>query len=236
MVETPKLSSLAGELLKFFLFSSLILGIAISGALFFLGGVNPYYAVGAGFGVALLWVFLSILWMKTKIEELFGRLMYVIDILEEKHREKMVVPIPLHEEVLDVVHSIKELVETFEERYERSIRELEDQLDSISENAAAILRALEELQEGRTQVELPTGLDPVGAIGQSLEHLLEIYREKFSKIKALNEECRRELESLILLLEEKSDKIDLNKVKEGLEKLIEVQGEIKRELGFLKDI
>ncbi len=236
MVETPKLSSLAGELLKFFFLSSLFLGVMISLLLFFLGGMNPYYAVGVGFGVAVVWVLLNILWMKSKIEELFGRLMYVIDILEEKHREKMVVPIPLHEEVLDVVHSIRELVNSFEERYEKSIRELEEQLETISENAATILKALEELQEGKTEVDLPTGLDPVGAIGQSLEHLLELYHEKFSRIKALSEECRGELETLNSLLEEKHDKIDVKRLKEGIEKLIEVQGEIKRELSFLKDI
>lgn len=236
MVETPKLSSLAGELLKFFLFSSIVLAVIISVLMLYLGNVNPYYAVGAGFVVAVTWVLLSILWMKSKIEELFGRLMYVIDILEERHKEKMVVPIPIHEEVLEVVQSIRELVQSFEEKYERSIRELEDQLDAISENASTILRALEDLQEGKTRVELPTGLDPVGAIGQSLEHLVELYREKFSRIKSLSEECRRELESLVLLLEEKSDKIDVERLKEGLEKLIEVQGKIRRELSFLKDI
>ncbi len=236
MVETPKLSSLAGELLKFFFLSSLFFGVMISLLLFFLGGMSPYYAVGVGFGVSIVWVLLNILWMKSKIEELFGRLMYVIDILEEKHREKMVVPIPLHEEVLDVVQSIRELVNSFEERYEKSIRDLEEQLETISENAATILKALEELQEGKTEVELPTGLDPVGAIGQSLEHLLELYHEKFSRIKVLSEECRRELETLNSLLEEKHDKIDVKRLKEGIEKLIEVQGEIKRELSFLKDI
>lgn len=236
MVETPKLSSLAGELLKFFLLSSLLLGVVISFLFFFLGNVNPYYAVGAGFGVAVLWVFLSIFWMKNKIEELFGRLMYVIDILEERQREKMVIPIPLYEEVLEVVHSIRELVKSFEEKYERNIRELEEQLEVISENAATILKALEELHEGRTKVELPTGLDPVGAIGQSLEHLLELYHERFSRIKRLTEECRRELETLVSLLKEKNDKIDVSKLKEGIDKLVEVQGNIERELRFLKDI
>lgn len=236
MVETPKLSSLAGELLRFFLFSSLLLGVIISVLLFSLGKVEPYQAVGGGFGVALVWVVFNILWMRGKIGELFGRLMYVIDILEERHRDRMVVPIPIHEEVLEVIQSVRELVRSFEERYERNIRELEDQLETMSENASKILVALEELQEGKTRVELPSGLDPVGAIGQSLEQVVGMYHEKFSRIKALAEECRKEINLLTLLLEEKGDKIDVNRLQEGMERLMQLSEEVRGELSSLKDI
>lgn len=47
---------------------------------------------------------------------------------------------------------------------------------------------------------------------------------------------RGDLEVLILLLEEKHDKIDVNRLKEGTERRIEVQGDIGWELGFLQEI
>ncbi|HIQ30642.1 MAG TPA: hypothetical protein EYH49_00565 [Aquifex aeolicus] len=236
MVEVPRLSSLSGELLKFFFLSSVVLGIVIASALFFLGGGNPYVAVGAGLAISMVWVLLNLLWVRTKIEELFGKLLYVIEILEEKHKEKAVVPIPLHQEILGVVDGIRELVQTFEDRYEKNLRELEEQIEVISENSAKILKALEKLEEGYTSVELPTGMDPVGAIGQLLQQVVDNYRERFIRIKKVSEECRKELEALSLLLGEKEGKINPDKVKEGLERVVRKHEVIARELGSLRDI
>ncbi len=236
MVETPKLSSLAGELLRFFFFSSVALGLSISAALYFFGKVDPLPSLAVGFAIAFLWVLFNLLWTKNKIEELLVRLVYIIDMLEERHKERMVVPIPVHEEVLEVVGGIRELVKSFEERYKKNIRELEEQIDAISENAAKILEALEELESGKMSVEFPTGLDPVGAIGQSIQHIVELYRDKFHRIKELNQRCRNKLEFLSLLLEEKHDKIDVEGLKEGIKKIAETQEEIAQELSFLKDI
>jgi len=234
MVETPKISSLANELLKFFILSSIFLGVLLSFAFFFLGGMNPYYSLGVGFAISSAWVLFNILWTKGKLEELFGRLLYVIDILEEKHKEKMVVPIPIHEEVIDVVNSIKELVQSFEEKYQRQISSLEDQIESISENASRLLEALEKVQEGDLKAEFPTGLDPVGAIGQSVQHVFENYAELFTLIKDRLSRCREELERISALLEEKDDKIDVQRVKEGIEKIMRLEEEIREELKFLK--
>jgi len=44
MVETPKLSSLASELLRFFLISSFLFGLLISLVFYLLAGINPYQA------------------------------------------------------------------------------------------------------------------------------------------------------------------------------------------------
>ncbi len=236
MVETPKLSSLAGELLKFFLLSSFLLGLLISFVLFFLGKINVYYALGAGFTISTAWVLFNILWTKSKLEELFGRLLYVIDILEEKHREKAVVPIPIYEEVLGIVDSIRELVKNFEEKYEKEIRELEDQIETISENASKILVALEKVQDGRLKTEFPSGLDPVGAIGQAMQQICSLYLDKLSRIKSVIKECREELEKISLLLGDGEDKIDVRKVKEGIEKIIKAEEAIEEELRFFKDI
>ena len=234
MVETPKISSLASELLKFFLLSSIFLGVLLSFAFFFLGGMSPYYALGVGFAISSAWVLFNILWTKGKLEELFGRLLYVIDILEEKHKEKMVVPIPLHEEVIDVVNSIKELVQSFEEKYQRQISSLEDQIESISENASRLLEALDKVQEGDLKAEFPTGLDPVGAIGQAVQHVFEDYAELFAGLKGRLNECREELERISALLQEKDDKIDVQRVKEGIEKIMKLEREIREELKFIK--
>ncbi len=235
MVETPKISSLANELLKFFVLSSIFLGLLISFAFFFLGNMNAYYALGVGFAISSAWVLFNILWTKGKLEELFGRLLYVIDILEERHKEKTVVPIPIHEEVLEVVHGIRELVQSFEEKYQRQISSLEEQIESISENASQLLTSLDRVQEGYLRTEFPSGLDPVGAIGQAIQHVLEDYADLFQKIKGGITQCREELERISALLEEKDDKIDIQRVKEGIERIMELEREITEELKFIKE-
>ncbi|NPA42151.1 MAG: hypothetical protein GXO18_07765 [Aquificae bacterium] len=235
MVETPKLSSLAGELLKFFIFSSLLLGATIALILFFIGKLNPYYSVGIGFAVAFGWVIFNIIWTKNKLEELFGRLLYVIEILEERHKERMVVPIPLHEEVLDIIRSIKELVKSFEDRYEREIKSLEEQIENISENAARVLTALEKAQEGYINVEFPSGLDPVGAIGQAVQHTLEEYQSRFLEIKKNLAVCDRELHRILSLIDKKEDKIDFQEVKEGIERIKMAEEQIEKALEFIKE-
>ncbi len=236
MVETPKLSSLASELLKFFLLSSFLFGLILAFVFFFLGGVNPYYSLGAGFAIAMAWVLFNILWTKGKLEELFGRLLYVIDILEEQHRDKAVVPIPLHEEMLGIVDSIRELIKNLEEKYTRELREAEEQLETISENSAKIIEALEKIHEGHMNVEFPTGLDPVGAIGQAFEQTFEIYKDKIKTIKDHVAECRTVLQELTAMLEEDRDKIDPDRVKEGLSRLAETEERIEKELRFFKDV
>ncbi len=234
MVETPKLSSLAGELLKFFFLSSILLGVLLSFAFFFLGQMNAYYALGTGFAISAGWVLFNILWTKNKLEELFGRLLYVIEILEERQKEKTVVPIPLHEEVMDIVHSIRELVKGFEEKYEREVRSLEEQIETISENASRLLTALDKAQEGEIDVEFPSGLDPIGAIGQAVEQTIEEYRNRLLSIGEKVELCKDELERIHALIEENGDKIDVQRVKEGIDRLMKLEKEIEKELSFIK--
>ncbi len=235
MVETPKLSSLAGELLKFFILSSFFFGLLISAVLIVLGNVNPYFALGIGFVIAIAWVLFNILWTKSKMEELFGRLMYVIEILEEKQREKAVVPIPIHEEVLEIVNSIKELVESFEEKYRKEIRELEDQIDSISERAAGLFEALRKAEEGYLKTNFPSGLDPIGAIGQSIQQVLDLYTEKLLKIRSQINTCKEEIDRIYTLLEEKTDKIDIDRLRKGIGRIRRAQEEIIKELSFFKE-
>ncbi len=236
MVETPKLSSLAGELLRFFLISSFLVGVLISLVFYLFAGINPYQSFALGFFIAAVWVFFNILWTKGKLEELFARIMYVIELLEEKQKGKTVVPVPIHEEMLDIVNSIRELVASFEEKYERQIRDLEDQIESISENSTRILRALEKMEEGYLKTEFPTGLDPVGAIGQAMQQVCDVYREKFTRVKEFFQECRKDLEELALLLEESEDKIEVHRIKEIVNRLARAEERIEEELGFLKDI
>ena len=236
MVETPKLSSLAGELLKFFMVSSLIFGGIIAFVFFFLGGLNPYYSVGAGLLIALTWVLFNILWMKGKLEELFGRLLYIVDLLEERHKETTVVPIPIHEEVMGIVTSIKNMIANFEEKYQKELRELEEQMDLISDNSSKIIEALEKVHDGYMKVDFPSGLDPVGAIGQALEQTFEFYRERFSNIKKYLAECHKRVTSLALLFEEDGDKIDIDEAKRLLDEISELEEEIEKELRYLKDV
>lgn len=236
MVETPKLSSLASELLKFFIISSLIFGGIISFVFFFLGGVNPYYSIGAGLLIALTWVLFNIFWMRGKLEELFGRLLYIVDLLEERHRETTVVPIPIHEEVMGIVTSIKNLISNFEEKYQRELKELEEQMDLVSENSSKIIEALEKAHDGYLKVGFPSGLDPVGAIGQALEQTFEIYRERFAGIKEKVRECGKKITSLALLFEGDGDKIDIDEVRRLLDEISELEEEIEKEIGFMKDI
>ncbi|RLJ70223.1 hypothetical protein BCF55_0489 [Hydrogenivirga caldilitoris] len=235
MVETPRISSLGNELLKFFVLSSIFLGILISFALFFLGQVNPYYALGVGFAISSAWVVFNLLWTKGKLEELFGRLMYVIDILEERHKEKTVVPIPIHEEMVTVVESIKELVKNFEDKYQKQINALEDQIESISENTSKLLESLDRVREGYLKTEFPAGLDPVGAIGQAVQNVFEDYAELFMEIKRDLRECGEELERISALLEEKDDKIDVQRVKEGIERVMKLERGVMKRLELIKE-
>ncbi len=235
MVETPKLSSLAGELLRFFIYSFLLLGTTLSLILFFIGKLNPYYSAGLGFAVALGWVFFNIFWFKSKLEELLGRLLYVIEVLEEKHRGNVVIPVPLYEEVFEIVKNIRDLVTSFENRYKREIKSLEEQIDAISESTALILQALEKAEEGYVNVEFPKGLDPVGAIGQAIQLTLKKYQSRLLEIKHRLKFCEEELYRINTLLEEKGDKINLQEVKEGLEKIRSIEEEVRKSLEFIKE-
>ncbi|GEM_PF-1992964 len=236
MVETPKLSSLAGELLRFYILSSLMLGLFISLVLYFIGKIGFYTSFGLGFLISTVWIFFNIMWTKGKLEELFARILYIIELLEEKHKGKTVVPVPIHEEMLGIINSIKDLVNNFEEKYERQIKDLEDQIDTISENTRQILSALEKMEEGYMKANFPVGLDPVGAIGQAIQQVCEIHRSKITKIKELLSELNTELHSIALLLEEKGDKIDVRRLEEGVKKLIITEEKIEAELKFFKDI
>ncbi len=235
-IEFPKLSSLSAEILKFSFFSFIFLGVIISSLMVIFGRMHPVYAGFIGFGVSLIWVIIMILWTKGKIEELFSKLVYVIDTLEEEKGKKAVIPIPIHEEIIGIIESIKRIVENFEERYEKNIKELEAQLEAISENTAKILRALEKMDEGHIRVEFPYGLDPVGAIGQALQQVVSKYVAKLTAIKLSLQECENIINSLALLLEEEGDKIDKNRIRESILKLKEVEEKLKTELEFFKDV
>lgn len=236
MVEAPRLSSLAGELLKFFAISSVLFGVVLSFVFFFIGGIEVYYSVGAGLAIALAWVLFNIIWMKGKLEELFGRLLYVVDLLEEKHKEPTVVPIPIHEEVLSVVNSIKNVLNTLEERYQKELRDLEEQMDLISENSSKIIEAIEKIHEGRIKVDFPSGLDPVGAIGQALQQTFDLYAKKLARVKDKVAELRRKVITLSLLLEEGGDKIDMGEVKRLVNEISDIEVEIEGELKFIRDV
>ncbi len=236
MVEAPRLSSLAGELLRFFAFSSILFGVILSFVFFFFGGVDVYYSVGAGLLIALGWVLFNIIWVKGKLEELFGRLLYVVDLLEERHKEPTVVPIPIHEEVVSIVNSIKNVLNTLEERYQRELRDLEEQMDLISENSSKIIEALEKVHEGNIKADFPSGLDPVGAIGQALQQTFELYAKKLGKVKDKVSELRRKVITLSLLLEEGGDKINIEEVKRIVNEISDIEVEIEGELKFIRDV
>ncbi len=237
MVETPKLSSLASELIRFVIVSALVFGGVISFALFFLGELDPYKAVGVGFSIALVWVVFNIVWVKGKLEDMFSRLSYVIDILEEREKvkEKAVVPIPIHEEVVGIVNGIKELIDSFEGRYEKVIKDLEDQIENISENTYKLLDALEQLEHGNIDVEFPSGLDPIGAVGQAMQHAWDIYADKLKNIKRLGRQCKAEMVAISLILKKEGDTIDIQRLREGIDRVISIEEEIEKELRFIKD-
>ncbi len=235
MVETPKLSSLAGELLKFFMLSSLLFAGIIAFVFFFVGGVNAYYSIGAGLLIALAWVLFNLIWMKGKLEELFGRLLYIVDLLEERHKERTVVPIPVHEEVMGIVTSIKNLINNFEEKYQKDLRELEDQMEVISDNSSKIIEALEKVHDGHLRVEFPSGLDPVGAIGQALQQTFEFYADRFKTIREKIDRCKSITSTLALLLEEDGDKIDIGEIRRLLDEIKVLEEDIEKELRFIKD-
>ncbi len=231
MVEAPKISSLAGELLKFSVLSAGFLAVVLGVIFFFFADFNVYLSAGLSMLVAMGWSLLILVWVKTKLEELLGRLVYVIEVLEEKPYEKAVIPIPLYEELLEIVSSIKELVNSFEDRYRKEINSLNEQIESISESTSKILSSLEKFQEGYLDVEFPKGLDPVGAVGQAMEIALKEYRKVFTNIKREMEICSRELDKISDLLAQKGDKIE---IETSLKRLRMAEEEIKRNLEFIK--
>ena len=236
MVETPKLSSLSGELLRSFVLFSLVLGLVVSVILYFVFNINPYMAVAVAFSLSGIWIIFHLFWIKSKVEELLGRLIYVIDLLEEKHKDKPVVPIPVYREMLDVIAGVKDLINTFEERYEKQIKDMEDQIEVMSENSSKLIDALEKLNDGHLNPEFPEGLDPVGAIGQAFEHTVGIYRSKIVTIKSQLAEIKTVLDNISRIVEHESDKIDILTLKEGIGRLRDAVKEIEEELGFFKDV
>jgi len=92
------------------------------------------------------------------------------------------------------------------------------------------------MEEGYLGTEFPSGLDPVGAIGQAIQQVCDVYREKFTKMKEFLEECGRDLKELALLLEESEDKIEVHRIREIVNRLARAEERIEEELRFLKDI
>ena len=229
-IEIPRKASLSDELVKFFFLSSTFLFLSLSVILYGLGGVGIFYAVSISLVVSLGWTSLLLYWLKDKLERILGRMVYVIDLFEQSRYEKAVATVPIYEEMLVIIDSIKDILSSVESKCSRELSELQEELDVISENTSKIIEGLQRVAEGDLGTEFPSGLDLAGAIGQAVGQSLAEIRKRLLKVK---EDVER-LHSKTQKLAENCESINDKSLKEEIYNILQEEEKILKELGFFK--
>ncbi len=229
-IEIPRKASLSDELVKFFFLSSTFLFLSLCVILYGLGGVGMLYSVAISLIVSLGWTSLLLYWLKDKLERVLGRVVYVIDLFEQSRYEKAVATVPIYEEMLIIIDSIKDILASVESKCSREISELQEELDVISENTSKIIEGLQLVAEGNLRAEFPSGLDLAGAIGQAVGQSLAEIRKRLLKVKEDLERLHSRTQSLAKNCESINDK----SLKDEIYNILQEEEKILKELGFFK--
>ncbi len=230
MVEIPRRASLSEELLKFFFLSSTFLFLSLTLVFHFLGGIEVLQSALISIPVSVGWTFVLIQWLKGKIERVLGRLMYVVDLMEQSRHERAVAAVPIYEEMMIIIESIKEVLSSVESKCDRELKELEEQLELISENTAQIIERLQLISEGDLTVTFPSGLDLSGAIGQAVNQSLAEIRKRILSVRASLERLYRQTQQVLEDCESINDKTLRNEIYN----ILKEEEKILKELGYFK--
>ncbi len=237
MLEIKRLTSLSSDLLKFSIIATLFFGSILALILYY--GTDVNLIASASFGYIFVF-FVSIsfyAYIKAKINQVIGRLLYIIEMMEEKEKTTEV-PIPVPEETIDIIESVNETLQSLETKFAREVEELEEQLDIISDNISKAIEELSRSMEGYTNIELPKGLDPIGALGQVTDMVLKTYRKRIKELKEGVESIRKEVDEILNTVRQNEalSREDIDKLKRKLERLKYEEEKIENSLKFFKDI
>ncbi len=237
MLEIKRLTSLSSDLLKYSLFITAIFGSALTLILYY--GTNVNLVASASF--SYIFVFLLSLsfyaYIKAKINQVVGRLLYIIELMEESEKTAEV-PIPVPEETIDIIESVNETLQSLETKFAREVDELEEQLDIIADNISKAIEELSRSMEGYTNIELPKGLDPIGALGQVTDMVLKTYRRRIKELKEGLESIRKEVDEILNAIKQSEalNREDIDNLKRKIERLKYEEEKIENSLKFFKDI
>jgi len=226
--------SLADEILKLFPKIFLIIFIPTLLVLRFLLQVEWLFATLISVGYALILSAILIQLISKKFETCLGRLYYISTVFYE-HRDALdreVIPIPVYEEMTEILENFEKSLKALKSSCSKSVKELESEYASVVDKASAMITTLEKLRAGEfAPDEFPSGLDPVGALGEALkETITEIY-QRLRRARELLYELEDELKHVNLFIEGGADKDIIYPKLKNMEKIIR---EIKKELEFFK--
>jgi len=142
--------------------------------------------------------------------------------------ENLQTPITIYEEVEEVLKPLEETLLELKGRYESKFKELETSYESMLEKSSSLIRYLEQMKEGYLNTEeIPTGIDPVGAMGVALKESLEELKDRIQNAKILLEEIRADFGELEHSIQDEN----LVKKLKAIESII---NKLEKELSFFK--
>jgi gas vesicle protein len=230
MVEIPRKASLSEELIKFAFWSSTFLLVTLFMVLIGLGDLDFKYALLVSIPISLGWTFILLSWLKGRIESILGRLVYIVDLMEQSKHGRVVAAVPIYEEMLVIIDSIRDILSGVESKCDREIKELQEQLDMIAENTSQIIDRLQMLSEGNMDIEFPSGLDLSGAIGQALNQSLAEIRKRLLYVKEAVQNLYDRTQNLLEDCEHIRDK----NLREEIYNILKEEEKILEKLEFFK--
>ena len=168
--------------------------------------------------------------IKQKLESLLGKLYYLTILFSENREDvkNILIPITIYEELEEILKLFEETLVVLKESYETKIRELETNYESILEKSSSLIESIEQMKQGyENTTGIPTGIDPVGAVGVALKESLEELKDRVQSAKILLEEIRADFGELEHSIQDEH----LAKKLKAIESII---NKLERELSFFK--
>ena len=183
-----------------------------------------------GLGVSLILTAIYTYFLKKKLESILENF-YSATVLLSENKENignLQTPITIYEEVEEVLKPLEEALLELKGRYESKFRELETSYESLMEKSSSLIRYLEQMKEGYLNIDdIPTGIDPIGAMGVALKESLEELKDRIQNAKVLLEEIRADFGELEHSIQDEN----------LLQKLKAIEGiinKLEKELSFFK--
>ncbi len=146
--------------------------------------------------------------------------------------EKEIIPIPIYEEMKGILTNIEKTLVDLKKSCEKRISELDKELSQLVEKTAELIRIVERLKEGEFDLDnIPSGLDPVGALGEVLKESLEEIYGRIKRIEKMADEIESYLKNMDIYI---GQEVDVEGIKRNLEQVKAVLIKMKTDLEFFK--
>ena len=146
--------------------------------------------------------------------------------------EKEIIPIPIYEEMQGILTNIEKTLVDLKKSCEKRISELDKELSQLVEKTAELILIVERLKEGEFDLDnIPSGLDPVGALGEVLKESLEEIYGRIKRIEKMADEIESYLKNMDMYIEQETD---VEGIKRNMEQVKAVLIKMKTDLEFFK--